>query len=132
VVDYFSEERAILLLQAGELVHVQPKSDAELDAIAEVLTEDFGHVRRCVSDDAMMCCLWCIRQTEDRCVPFVFFDDCDDYRLWQNFMLFDRFRESSELALPVLLIGSRDIFGAELGGKSNDVLGTKVRHLEDI
>ena len=132
MVDYFSEERTILLLQAGDLVHVQPKSDRMLDAIGEAMIENFSHVRQCTSDSGMMCCLWAIRQTEDRCLPFVFFDGCDDYRLWQNFMLFDRFRETSELSLPVLLIGSRDVFGDELGGKPNDVLGKKVVHLEEI
>ena len=126
----FSTVRAIELLNAGEIVRVKLASAPAVDAIRAGAISTFGHVRESKQASELGCCLWAIRR-EAYCVPFVYFDTIDDYKLWQNFLLFDRFRNTKpEYAIPALLIGDRDIFGAELGGRTNDVLSSKVTHLE--
>lgn len=128
--EHFTTDRAIELLSRGEIVHVQPQPDPVLDAIASSMVEKFGRVREAVDDSAIMGCLWAIRRGIHDCVPFAHFDQLDDFRLWQNVMLFDRYRtENPDALLPLLLIGTRDVFGEELGGKKNDVLSKKTVHL---
>lgn len=130
VTEYFTIERTIELLNDGEIVHVEPQPEPVIEAIASSMVEDFGRVREVVDSDAMMSCLWAIRRGNHDCVPFIHFEQIGDYRLWQNVMLFDRYRtENEDAALPLLLIGTRDVFGPELGGKSNDVLSKKTVHL---
>ncbi len=128
--EIFSTARALELIRAGEIVRINLASTPSIDPIRNGAIETFGHVRDAKTETGLATCFWAIRQ-EDYCVPFVFFDQIDDYRLWQSFMLFDRFRETKpEYAIPALLIGDRDIFGDELGGKASDVLSSKVTHLE--
>ncbi len=131
--EYFTTERTIELLREGRIVRIEPQPEPVIAAIAASMIETFGRVREVVDDNATMTCLWSIRRGDHSCVPFVHFDPLDDYRLWQNVMLFDRYRlENSDAVLPVLLIGTRDVFATELGGKSNDVLSTKVVHLAAV
>lgn len=127
--DPFTAKRTIELLTEGRIVCIGPQADEVVDMIAASMIEIFGRVREVVDDNAAITCLWSIRRG-DQCVPFLYFDQLDDHRLWQNFMLFDRHVvENPDFVLPVLLIGTRDVFGNELGGKPNDVLGKKVAHL---
>lgn len=126
----FSTARAVELLTAGEIVRIKLASAPAVDAIAAGALQTFDRIRQVAIASEFAMCLWAIRR-EDYCVPFVRFDGIDDRKLWQNFMLFDRFRGTKpEYAIPVLLIGDRDIFGAELAEKPNDVLSSKVTHLD--
>ncbi len=125
--EHFSIERVVALLEAGELVHVEPKTIQTLDLIASGCGVEG---RNCRDGASMMTCLWSIRICNENCVPFIHFDGITDADLRKNFVLFDQHRTDIEKR-SALLVGSRDIWGPELDGKPNDVLGEKVIHLLD-
>lgn len=129
MVDRFTPGAAIELLNEGRIVHIEPQADAVIDVIAENMLKGFGRVREVIDDGSAMTALWSIRRG-DQCVPFLHFEKISDSRLRKDFSLFGQYViENPDFVLPVLLIGTRDIFSEELDGGKNDVLATQVAHL---